>query len=83
MFGIFRSVQQLIVLQMMYVTCESSMHNHDIYGREAPSSHSSSLAGDNHSSLTASLFLPRVVAQIRCLWPRVAADYHGESFCFS
>ncbi|KAG6715374.1 hypothetical protein I3842_05G248900 [Carya illinoinensis] len=72
MFGIFRSVQQLIVLQMMYVTCESSMHNHDIYGREAPSSHSSSLA-----------VLPRVVAQIRCLWPRVAADYHGESFCFS
>ncbi|KAG6625559.1 hypothetical protein CIPAW_16G105600 [Carya illinoinensis] len=25
------------------------------------------------------LVLPRVVAQIRCLWPRVAADYHGGS----
>ncbi|KAG6620483.1 hypothetical protein I3842_Q066300 [Carya illinoinensis] len=55
MFGIFRSIQQLIFLQMMYVTCGSSVYKHDIYGREAPSSHSSSLAGDNHSSLTASL----------------------------
>ncbi|KAG2690668.1 hypothetical protein I3760_09G219900 [Carya illinoinensis] len=59
---------------MMYVTCGSSVYSHDIYGREAPSSRSSSLAGDNHSSLTASL-----LAQIRCLWPRVAADDHGES----
>ncbi|KAG6621480.1 hypothetical protein I3842_Q024900 [Carya illinoinensis] len=29
------------------------------------------------------LVLPHVVAQIRCLWPRVAADYHcGRKFLF-
>ncbi|KAG6727758.1 hypothetical protein I3842_02G140600 [Carya illinoinensis] len=30
---------------MMYVTCGSSVYKHNIYGREAPSSNSSSLAG--------------------------------------
>ncbi|KAG2674530.1 hypothetical protein I3760_13G141000 [Carya illinoinensis] len=65
---------------MMYVTCGSSVYRHDIYGREAPSSHSSSLASDNHSSLTASLYpLPMAACSSRRPWRKFTSADNGQS----